>query len=96
MATEFGLTSLFKILILQASNASDDSSTKKRPRTAESVSRSGSVESKTSSGSRTKAAVVEVRRSGSGDLRIDGSSSALIGVKSSSSTGSPKQTVVGF
>jgi hypothetical protein len=39
---------------------------------------------------------VEIRRSGSGDLRIDGSSSGLVGVKSSSSACSPKETLVGF
>ena len=51
------------------------------------------MESRSSSGSQRKAAALEIRRSASGDLQIDGST--LIGVKSSSSTGSPK-TVVGF
>ncbi|XP_028399654.1 uncharacterized protein LOC114523041 [Dendronephthya gigantea] len=81
----------------KASNRSDDSGTKRRPRTAESAgSQTGSVGSGSSSKSQAKPTVVEIRRSGSGDLRIDGSSSGLVGVKSTSSASSPKQAVVGF
>ena len=79
----------------KSSNHSDDSQ-KRRPRTTESaVSRAESIGSRSSTQSK-KAAVVEIRRSNSGGLRIDGTSSELVEIKSSHSGNSAKQAVIGF
>lgn len=65
-------------LYFKTSNKSDGSNTQGRPRTAESqTSRNGSAGS-ASNGSKSKAALVEIKRSCSGELRLIGASSGLV------------------
>lgn len=79
----------------KSSNKSNDSQ-KRRPRTTESlISQTESASSGSSTQSK-KAAVLEIRRSSSGGLRVDGTSTTLIGLKPTTSGNSSKHAVIGF